>query len=120
MPRPVTPSTVLIAEYGRFAGLAFLRIPLVADIGPQLVAFDPVHAKPDHHAIVKLGAATANGHREARDRLAICLSEAADGALAHALTEHSDDFNLLLAKKDIHGLDPCLWIGPKRDSGKTA
>ena len=75
----------------------------MAHIGPQLVALDPVDVKADHHAVVQFCAAAADRHRQPGDRLAICLGKAADGALADALTEHSDDFNLLIAGKDVHG-----------------
>jgi hypothetical protein len=32
----------------------------VANVGPQLIAFDPMHAKPDHHAVVQFGKTTSN------------------------------------------------------------
>ena len=48
---------VLVALTGDGRRSAFLRVSLVADIGPQLVAFDPVDAKADHHAVVQFGAA---------------------------------------------------------------
>ena len=41
--------------------------------------------------------------RQARDRLAVGVGEAAHGALADAFTERGDDFNLLVARKD------CSW-----------
>jgi hypothetical protein len=42
---------VLIAKHRGPLDGPFLRI--VADIEPQLVAFDPIHAKPVHHAVVQ-------------------------------------------------------------------
>ncbi|MGC1780578.1 MAG: hypothetical protein WBB34_21795 [Xanthobacteraceae bacterium] len=75
----------------------------MADIGPELVAFDPVDVKPDHHPIVQFGAPGADGERQPGDRLAVGAGEAAHGALADALTEHSDDFNLLGFGKVVHG-----------------
>ena len=62
--------------------------------------------KADHHTVVQLSAAFADGQREARDGLAVGTREAAHGALADALTEHSDNLNLLVARKDIHGTNP--------------
>jgi P63C domain-containing protein len=41
----------------------------VADLGPQLVALDPLHAEPDHHAVVQLGAAPTDAERQPGDRL---------------------------------------------------
>jgi hypothetical protein len=75
----------------------------VADVGPQLVALDPLHVQADHHAVVHLGGATANREREARDRLAVGISQARDGTLADALTERGDDLNLLFAGEVVHG-----------------
>ena len=62
-----------------------------------------MHVKPDHHAVVQFGAAAADVEREPRDRLAVGVGEAAHGALADAFTEGADDFNLLVAREDIHG-----------------
>ena len=59
----------------------------MADIGPQLVTFDPVHAKADHHAVVQFGAAATDAKRQARDRLAVGAGEAAHGTLADALAQ---------------------------------
>jgi hypothetical protein len=75
---------------------AFLRIALVADIGPQLIAFDPLNAKPDHHAAVQFCAATPDAKRKARDRLAIGISQTRNGALADAFPHK--DVRLLTGK----------------------
>ena len=52
---------------------------------------------------VQLYATTPDGQRKPGDGLAISLSETADGTLADALTEHSDDFDLLVAGEIVHG-----------------
>jgi hypothetical protein len=69
---------------------------------------------------VQLGAPVADGERQSGDCLAISLGEAADGTLADALTEHSDDFNLLGLGKDIHGgRNPSRWgIEPNGKPGR--
>ncbi|HWM47938.1 MAG TPA: hypothetical protein VNR11_13620 [Xanthobacteraceae bacterium] len=102
---------VLIAACrGRTPFQRLLRVALVADVGPQLVTFDPVDVKADHHAVVHLSAATADRERQTRDGFAIRASQARDGALADALTESGDDFNLLVAGKDVHGgPNPTRW-----------
>ena len=93
----------------------------MADIGPQLVAFDPVRANADHHAVVQFGAATTDLKGELADRLAIDAGNAGNGADAEAFGQGGDDFNLLFAGEDIHGgPNPSSGDGPKRDSGKTA
>ena len=71
---------------GETACGAFLRVALVADVGPQLITFDPVDVKADHHAVVQLYAAPPDGERQPGDCLAIDVSETADGALADALS----------------------------------
>ena len=86
---------VLVPKHRRGLARAFLWIALVADIGPQLVALDPVDVKADHHAVVQFYAAAADASAKAGNGLAISASEAADGALADALTERADNFNLL-------------------------
>ena len=53
-----------------------------------------MHAKPDHHAVVQLYAATADAKRKARDRLAISVSQARNGALADAFAKRIDNFDL--------------------------
>ena len=69
-----------------------------------------MHAKPDHHAVVQFGSTAADGERQPGDRLAVGIGEAANGALADAFTERGDDFNLLVARKDIHGgPNPTCW-----------
>ena len=97
-----------------------LRIALVADVAPQLVAFDPVHAKADHHTVVQFGATATDSQARGADGLAVDAGDTRDGADGRGLHKGGNDFNLLVAGKDVHGLDPWLRIGPKPDSGKTA
>jgi hypothetical protein len=42
----------------------------VADIGPQFVALDPVHADTDHDAVVQLGTAASDLKRQHAGRVA--------------------------------------------------
>jgi hypothetical protein len=49
---------VLVAKDG--AVLAGDLLLLFADIGPQLVEFEPTGPDADHHAVVQLGTATTN------------------------------------------------------------
>ena len=89
----------------------------------QLITFDPVDVQPDHHAVVQLYGTTANSHRQPGDGLAVGASEAADGALADALTEHSDDFNLLGFREHIHGgpdQSTSRKVSPNGNSGPYA
>jgi len=96
-----------IAHYGRRPVLrSFLRIALVADVGPQFVAFDAVHVQPDHHAVVQFGRAASDGERQPGNCLAVGVGQARDGALTDALTEGSDNLSLLVERKDIHGTGP--------------
>jgi hypothetical protein len=76
--------------------------------------------KSNHHAVVQLGAPAPHAKRKAANGATVDASDPTHGADAEAVTQRSDDFNLLVAGKVVHGLDPWLWIGPKRGSGKTA
>jgi len=96
-----------------------LRIALVADEGPKLVALDPVDSQADHHSVVQLGAASPDAKRQAGDGLAVGAGEAGDSALADAFTQGTDDFDLLIARKDIHGPNPWCCGPEARDSGKV-
>ena len=100
---------VLVPEHRGGLGGAFLRISLVADVGPQLVTLDPVDVQADHHAVMQFCAATADGERQPGDGLAIGVREAADGTLADALTEHADDFNLLVEEGYSWRPNPSHW-----------
>jgi hypothetical protein len=105
--------------------LRFMRpraLLLLANEGPQLVQFQPAGAKADHATIVQLRAAAADPERQAHDCVAVNARKALDGADRHALTEGSDDFDLLLAWKEVHsGPNPTYCgIGPKRTAGKVA
>jgi hypothetical protein len=99
------------------AGDVFL---LAADERPQLVQFQTAGANADEHPVMQFGRTTAHAGAKAHDCVAVNAGQAFDGADAHALGEGGDNFNLLVARKVVHGLDPWLWIGPKRDYGKTA
>jgi hypothetical protein len=69
---------------------------------------------------VKFGAAPSDARTKTHDRVAVNAGQAFDATDAHALGEGGDDVNLLFAGKVVHGRNPLVWIGPKRDSGKTA
>jgi len=71
-----------------------------------------------HHAVVQFYAAAPHGERQPGDGLAVCLGEATDGTLADALTEHSDDLNLLGFFEDIHGGRNPRW-GIEPPNGKS-
>ena len=88
--------------------VAFHALLLLADVAPDFVELDAAGADADHHAVMQFGAAATNAQSEARDRLAIGVGEARDGALADALTEGGNDFDLLRA-------DPGSW-----DSGSMS
>jgi hypothetical protein len=66
---------------------------------------------------VQFFATVADGESQAGNRLAISLSETAHGALADAFTQHSDDFNLLGLRKDIHGGPNPSFVGNGPRSG---
>src|SRR4051794_19880219 len=52
---------VLVAAHRRrMPHRTFLWIALVADVGPELVAFDAVDTQADHQAVVQFGAASAH------------------------------------------------------------
>ena len=83
----------------RTAWRAFLRISLVAHIGPQLVAFDPVHA----NARPSCGRADRRSHGRPRSASLPTVSRLtpvmlAHGANAQAFGQSGDDCNLL-----VHG-----------------
>jgi hypothetical protein len=69
---------------GETPGAAFLRVALVADVGPQFVAFDPMDAKPDHHTVVQFSTAPADIEWQPSDRLAVGIGETTNSALADA------------------------------------
>ena len=74
--------------------------------------------KADHHAVVKFGAAATNAERQRANRFPIGAGNARGGANAEAVTQSGDDFDLLVAREDIHGgPNPSFGdIGPR--SGK--
>jgi hypothetical protein len=94
--------------------------PAALHIGVQFVQLQPRRADANHHAIVQRGAALADAKGECADRATVDAHKSGNGALAEAINESGDNLNLFFAGKDVHGLDPCVWIGPKPDSGKTA
>ena len=51
------------------AMLARVALLFAADIGPQLVAFDARRAKPDHHSVIKFGAAASLGLGSVPERI---------------------------------------------------
>ena len=81
---------------------------LLRDERPQLVELDAGRAQADHHAVVQFGASASDLEGQRGDGAAIDASDPGGGANAKAITEGGNDFNLLFARKDIHGLDPWL------------
>jgi hypothetical protein len=69
---------------------------------------------------VEFGTANADLKGDASNRLAIGAGQPRRSADADAFAKGRDDFNLFGLRENVHGLDPCLRIGPKPDSGKTA
>jgi hypothetical protein len=83
--------------------MALHALLLLADVGPQLVQLDTADTKPDHYAVVQLGASAPDTSTKAHDRIAMNASDPLDGADRHALGEGGDDFNLPVAGEDVHG-----------------
>jgi hypothetical protein len=86
--------------------MAFNARLLFRDVGPCLIKFQTVDPNADHHPIMQLGTALADLKRKPTDRLAVDASEASGCSHADALTERSDDLDLLVTRKDMHGPDP--------------
>ena len=76
---------------------------LLADVGPQLVQFDPADADADHHAVVQLGAAAADREREASHGLAVDAGEARDGADGQAFQSAAMISICLSRGEVVHG-----------------
>jgi hypothetical protein len=51
----------------------------VADVCPQLIAFDAMDVQTDHHAVVQLGAGSADGERQPGYRPSCYLKRPASG-----------------------------------------
>jgi len=82
------------------------------DVAPNIIKLDAANANANHHAVVKLGTATADAKREPGDGLAVGIEEAGDGTLADTLTEGGNDLNLFGEGQDVHegailGLGDC-------------
>ncbi len=98
-----------------FTDDVFLFAP---DECPQFVQLQAASADADKHAVMQLGATTADTRAKAHDRIAVNASQPFNGADRHALSEGGDDFNLLVAGKVVHG-GPNPSFGEKaRGSGK--
>ncbi len=65
-------------------------------------------------------AAAPDFKRKAGDRIAIDAGYTGHSAYAEAFTEGGNDFDLLFAGKDVHGLNPCLGKARSGDFRKTA
>lgn len=74
----------------------------------------------DKHAVVQFSAATANAGAKAHDGVAVNAGQALDGANRHALSEGSDDLNLLVAVKVVHDGSSPHVVDETRDPGKAA
>ncbi len=83
----------------------------------RLSGRDKGNARPRVHAARRN---QVRASTKAHDGVAVNAGQTLNAPDTHALAEGGDDFNLLVAGEDIHGLDPWFWIGPKPDSGKTA
>ena len=68
---------------------------------------------------MEASAAATHACSKAHDGVAVNAGQALDGTDATALCEGGDDFNLLVAGKDVHGGPNPTWgTDPKRDAGK--
>src|ERR1700761_1568360 len=86
-----------------------LQMPLLlANVGPQLVHFDPPTRSPTM-PVVQLGTAAPNASAKAHDRVAVDARKPLDGPDAHALRQATDDLDLLIPRKQAHSARP-----PKR------
>src|SRR5690606_29822473 len=73
-----------------------------------------------HRLVMQDGAAVTDAAAKPHDGVAMDAGHALNSADRHALGEGCNDFNLLVAGKDVHGPNPQMRDGPTRDSGKTA
>src|SRR5262249_11966898 len=69
---------------------------LLADVGPKLIKLEAASADTDHHAIMKLGAATANTSAKAHDGVAVNASQSLNGPDAHAFGQAGNDGELFV------------------------
>jgi len=60
------------------------------------------------------GAAVADAGAQPHDGIAVDTSQTLDGADGAALDQGGDDFDLLIAGKNVHGTNP--WLGIKLGS----
>jgi hypothetical protein len=84
----------LVTDRKRVFGAAHIAL-LLADIGPQLVALDPAHAEPDHHAVMQLGSAAPDtdwhDFRAKLDKLHPRYGKPTQLAFEYAAEEQDDD-----------------------------
>lgn len=92
---------VLIALRERFVRLHASL--LFADERPHLVKLKTSDARADDAAIVQFGAAASDTESKCADRSTVNAREARSGADAESFGERRDDFDLLVAREDIHG-----------------
>jgi hypothetical protein len=64
---------------------------------------------------MQFGAPATDAGAKAHDGVAVNVSQALNGANRHALSEGSDNVNLLVAREDVHvGPNPACGTGPIR------
>lgn len=79
---------------------------LLADEGPRLVQLETRDLETMDRPVVKLDRAEADASGETHDRIAMGAGQALSRADGTALSEGTDDGDLLLERKDVHGANP--------------